>query len=111
MAFTFNHKSFLFFSFMPNRKYSYIFSAIISSGNISSQSLTGLYNLRVHFCVTSTCPRAQIMLGFTSLMLELSLNSEERTQILFCFGKENVCAIIGGLVLCAIQIFSLESDF
>ena len=51
------------------------------------------------------------MLGFTSLMLELSLNSEERTQILFCFGKENVCAIIGGLVLYAIQIFSLESDF
>ena len=31
---------------MSNRKYSYIFSAVLSSGNISSQSLTGLYNLK-----------------------------------------------------------------
>ena len=31
---------------MSNRKYSYIFSAVLSSGNIPSQSLTGLYNLQ-----------------------------------------------------------------
>ena len=42
LPFTFNHRSFLFISFMSNRKYSYIFSAVISSGNILSQSLTGL---------------------------------------------------------------------
>ena len=42
MPFTFSHKSFLFISFMSNRKFSYIFSAALSSCNISSQSLTGL---------------------------------------------------------------------
>ena len=31
---------------MSNRKHSYIFSAVISTGNISSQSLTYLYNLQ-----------------------------------------------------------------
>ena len=45
LPFTFNHKSFLFISFMSNRAYSYIFSPVLSSGNISSQWLTGLYNL------------------------------------------------------------------
>ena len=48
IAFTFNHKSFLFISFMSNRKYSYIFSPVLSSGNISSQSLTGLYNVIIN---------------------------------------------------------------
>ena len=41
----------LFISFMSNRKYSYIFSPVLSSGNISSQSLTGLYNLCYFRCM------------------------------------------------------------
>ena len=47
LPFTFNHKSFLFISFMSNRKYSYIFSQVLSSGNNSSQTLTGLYNFKI----------------------------------------------------------------
>ena len=37
---------------MSNRKYCYIFRAVISSGNILSQSLTGLYNLKIRLTVT-----------------------------------------------------------
>ena len=33
---------------MSSRKYSYIFSPVLSSGNISSQLLTGLYNLEFY---------------------------------------------------------------
>ena len=33
---------------MSNRNYFYIFSPVLSSGNISSQSLTGLYNLLLY---------------------------------------------------------------
>ena len=36
---------------MSNRNYSYIFSPVLSSGNISSQSLTGLYNLQCPCCL------------------------------------------------------------
>ena len=35
-----------FISFLSNTKYFYIFCAVLSSGNISSQSPTGLYNLQ-----------------------------------------------------------------
>ena len=48
------HPQIIYFHF--NEKYSYIFSAVISSGNNSSQSPTGLYNF-IHYStsVTSTC--------------------------------------------------------
>ena len=51
------------------------------------------------------------MLGFTYLKQEYSLNSEERTKILFCFGRENVCAIIRGWVCMPFRYLAWNQTF
>ena len=54
---------------MSNRNYSYIFSPVLPSGNISSQSLTGLYNL-IAFTKDGLFPKILLLLmGFALSLL------------------------------------------
>ena len=51
-----NHKSFISIPFMPNRKYSFIFSSVILWGNNSSRSQSSLCNLiKMSECSRKAC--------------------------------------------------------